>query len=52
MVQSTGGRSHRELDYVETSIRVRYADTDTMGVVYYGTYPNIFEWKGRIYALK
>ncbi len=43
MVQSTGGRSHRELDYVETSIRVRYADTDTMGVVYYGTYPIYFE---------
>jgi len=41
--QSTGGRSTRELDYVETSIRVRYADTDTMGVVYYGTYPIYFE---------
>lgn len=43
MAQSTGGRSHKELDCVETSIRVRYADTDTMGVVYYGTYPIYFE---------
>ncbi len=43
MDQSTGGKSHRVLNYVETSIRVRYADTDTMGVVYYGTYPIYFE---------
>jgi acyl-CoA thioester hydrolase len=43
MDQSTGGRSHRKLDYVETPVRVRYADTDTMGVVYYGTYPIYFE---------
>jgi acyl-CoA thioester hydrolase len=43
VVQSTGGRSHKGLDYIETSIRVRYADTDTMGVVYYGTYPIYFE---------
>ena len=43
MAQSTGGRSNKELDFVETSIRVRYADTDTMGVVYYGTYPIYFE---------
>jgi len=41
--QSTGGGSNRKLDYVETPIRVRYADTDTMGVVYYGTYPIYFE---------
>jgi acyl-CoA thioester hydrolase len=41
--QSLGGISHRKLDYVETPIRVRYADTDTMGVVYYGTYPVYFE---------
>jgi acyl-CoA thioester hydrolase len=31
------------MDHVETPIRVRYADTDTMGVVYYGTYPVYFE---------
>jgi len=43
VAQSTGGRSNKELDFVETSIRVRYADTDTMGVVYYGTYPIYFE---------
>jgi acyl-CoA thioester hydrolase len=41
--QSIGRGSHRKLDYVETPIRVRYADTDTMGVVYYGTYPIYFE---------
>jgi len=41
--QSISRESHRKLDYVETSIRVRYADTDTMGVVYYGTYPIYFE---------
>lgn len=29
--------------YVETSIRVRYADTDRMGIVYYGIYPSYFE---------
>lgn len=43
MDQSIGQGSHRRLDYVETPIRVRYADTDTMGVVYYGTYPIYFE---------
>lgn len=43
MDQSIGRESHGKLDYVETSIRVRYADTDTMGVVYYGTYPIYFE---------
>jgi acyl-CoA thioester hydrolase len=41
--QPSSGRSHGDLDYVETPIRVRYADTDTMGVVYYGTYPIYFE---------
>ncbi|HVB59460.1 MAG TPA: thioesterase family protein [Candidatus Acidoferrales bacterium] len=30
-------------DYVETSIRVRYAETDQMGVVYYGNYFTWFE---------
>lgn len=29
--------------YFDTTIRVRYADTDTMGIVYYGTYPIYFE---------
>jgi acyl-CoA thioester hydrolase len=41
--KSRGGQKHRKLDYFETPIRVRYADTDTMGVVYYGTYPIYFE---------
>jgi acyl-CoA thioester hydrolase len=43
MDQPNGGKKNRKLDYVETPIRVRYADTDTMGVVYYGTYPIYFE---------
>jgi acyl-CoA thioester hydrolase len=30
-------------DYVETTIRVRYAETDQMGVVYYGNYFTWFE---------
>jgi acyl-CoA thioester hydrolase len=30
-------------EFVETPIRVRYADTDQMGVVYYGNYPAFFE---------
>jgi acyl-CoA thioester hydrolase len=29
--------------YVDVPVRVRYADTDRMGVVYYGTYPVYFE---------
>ena len=28
---------------VDVPVRVRYADTDKMGVVYYGTYPMYFE---------
>jgi acyl-CoA thioester hydrolase len=43
MDQPNGGKENRKLDYFETPIRVRYADTDTMGVVYYGTYPIYFE---------
>lgn len=34
-----------------TSTRVRYAETDQMGVVYYGTYPQYFEI-GRVEALR
>lgn len=37
------GENAKKADYVDTPIRVRYADTDTMGVVYYGTYPVYFE---------
>ena len=29
--------------YVDVPVRVRYADTDRMGIVYYGTYPQYFE---------
>ncbi len=33
----------REMDVVNVPVRVRYADTDKMGIVYYGTYPIYFE---------
>ena len=36
---------------VETTIRVRYAETDTMGVVYYGNYLTYFE-VGRVEFLR
>jgi len=29
--------------HVDVPVRVRYADTDRMGIVYYGTYPQYFE---------
>lgn len=32
-----------EEGFVHVPIRVRYADTDKMGIVYYGTYPVYFE---------
>ena len=31
------------MDYVDVPLRVRYADTDMMGIVYYGTYPVYLE---------
>lgn len=31
------------MDYADTTIRVRYAETDQMGVVYYGNYFTWFE---------
>jgi acyl-CoA thioester hydrolase len=31
------------MHYVETPVRVLYADTDQAGIVYYGTYPTYFE---------
>ncbi|MGB0176911.1 MAG: acyl-CoA thioesterase [Owenweeksia sp.] len=34
-----------------SSLRVRYAETDQMGVVYYGNYPQYFE-VGRVEALR
>jgi len=30
-------------DVVDLPVRVRYADTDRMGIVYYGNYPAFFE---------
>jgi len=32
-----------EEGFVHVPVRVRYADTDKMGIVYYGTYPVYFE---------
>lgn len=32
-----------DLEFVEIPIRIRYADTDQMGIVYYGNYPAFFE---------
>ena len=31
------------MGHVDVPLRVRYADTDMMGIVYYGTYPVYFE---------
>jgi acyl-CoA thioester hydrolase len=31
------------MDYVDVPLRVRYADTDMMGIVYYGVYPVYLE---------
>jgi len=36
-------RNHVAGGYVDVPVRVRYADTDRMGIVYYGTYPQYFE---------
>jgi len=33
----------KEMEFISAPIRVRYADTDKMGIVYYGTYPAYFE---------
>lgn len=39
-----GGRfAISDLEFVEIPIRIRYADTDQMGIVYYGNYPAFFE---------
>ena len=35
----------------ETTVRVRYAETDQMGVVYYGNYPQYYE-VGRVEAIR
>lgn len=35
----------------ETTVRVRYAETDRMGFVYYGNYPQYYE-VGRVEALR
>lgn len=35
----------------ETQVRVRYAETDQMGIVYYGSYPQYYE-VGRVEAMR
>lgn len=35
----------------KTQIRVRYKETDQMGVVYYGNYPTFYE-VGRVEAIR
>jgi len=42
---SRSGRSSgtEDISAIDVPIRVRYADTDKMGVVYYGNYPVFFE---------
>ncbi len=39
----TGNMGAGDGEFVEIPIRVRYADTDQMGIVYYGNYPAFFE---------
>ncbi len=39
----TENNSNHSGAYVDVPVRVRYADTDKMGIVYYGTYPQYFE---------
>jgi acyl-CoA thioester hydrolase len=41
--QAGGKSSSAGEDYIDFPVRVRYADTDTAGIVYYGTYPVYFE---------
>jgi acyl-CoA thioester hydrolase len=41
--KSLEGTTLSEIDWHETKIRVRYKDTDRMGVVYYGNYLTYFE---------
>jgi acyl-CoA thioester hydrolase len=43
MNRSTLSSGAGEICAVDVPIRVRYADTDKMGVVYYGNYPIFFE---------
>jgi acyl-CoA thioester hydrolase len=39
----SSGRQTPELQFLDTTVRVRYAETDQMGVVYYGNYLTWFE---------
>jgi acyl-CoA thioester hydrolase len=41
--RSIKGKSINKMYTAETSIRVRYGETDKMGVVYYGNYPLYYE---------
>lgn len=48
---ATGGAEDGAARGAETTVRVRYAETDTMGVVYYGHYLTYFE-VGRVEFLR
>lgn len=43
MGKQSGNPRGKHEGFVDVPIRVRYADTDQMGVVYYGNYPAFFE---------
>ena len=43
MEKSRGGQKQNRIKLFETPIRVRYADTDTMGIVCYRNIYHIFE---------
>jgi acyl-CoA thioester hydrolase len=43
MSKSAGKHARHGIDYIDVPVRVRYADTDRMGIVYYGNYPVYFE---------
>jgi|EPASupsiteSAE347_1022098.scaffolds.fasta_scaffold01379_8 acyl-CoA thioester hydrolase len=43
MNEKTRDHGKDDGEFIDIPIRVRYADTDRMGIVYYGNYPAFFE---------
>jgi acyl-CoA thioester hydrolase len=43
MGKQSNSPQEKNSGFVDVPVRVRYADTDQMGVVYYGNYPAFFE---------
>jgi acyl-CoA thioester hydrolase len=43
MDKKTRKHGKDDVRYLDVPVRVRYADTDRMGIVYYGNYPAYFE---------